>query len=368
MTASADAPRPQGLPSPAPGAMPARRRLKGAIPYLLMAPGLLWLLLFFVVPNLQMVRLSLSEGTSRTGFVSPPQVWDFGNFPESISRFAENFGNSLLYGSLCTILCFVIGYPLAYTIAFRGGRYKNVLLFLVIAPFFTSFLIRTISWKVILGDQAPPMQVLRAVGLVEQNFSFIGTPLAVVAGLTYNFLPFVVLPLYVSLEKVDRRLIEAAQDLYAGPWRPAGAIVGGAFGALLLLALMIGLGYLRPDASDLFGLAVAGGIGGLIGAFVGAFLISQAFVRVTLPLTLPGIFAASILTFIPALGDYVNATLLGSPRTQMIGNVIQNRYLAQNDYPTASALSFILMAGIIVAILVYARLLGTDELSGGRAI
>jgi spermidine/putrescine transport system permease protein len=348
----------------------AIRRYRWAVPYLLMAPGLLWLLIFFVVPNLQMLAVSLSEGTFRTGFRGPPTVWDFANYAESISTFSGHLARSLVYGALATSLCFVIGYPLAYTIAFRGGRYKNLLLFLVIAPFYTSFLIRTISWKVILGDQGPFLEVVRdGLHLVPANFSVLGTPLAVVAGLTYQFLPFVVLPLYVSLERIDRRLIEAAKDLYAGPWRPGGQIVGALAGGLLLLGLGFGLDFLAlsgPKAQPL-GILLFGLAGALLGGLIGTG-ISESFARVTLPLSLPGLFAASLLTFIPAIGDYINPELLGSPRTQLIGNVIQNRFLFQNDYVTAGALAFILMAGILVGILLYARLLGTEELTvGGRA-
>lgn len=345
-------------------------RYRWAIPYLLMAPGLLWLFAFFIVPNFQMFLYSLAQGTFIQGFITPPTVWDTSNYGDSIARFSANFSNSLVFGGLATTLCFLIGYPLAYTIAFKGGRYKNLLLFLVIAPFFTSFLIRTISWKVILGNDGPALGVIRdTLGLVPDNFSFIGTPLAVVAGLTYQFLPFMVLPLYVSLENVDKRLIEAAEDLYAGPWRPTGPVVGGIVGGLLLLALGIGLGYVHlvGDDANLVGGLIFASVGAVVGAWIVGRLVSQAFVRVTLPLTLPGIFAGSILTFIPAIGDYVNAELLGSPKTQMIGNVIQGRFLNQNDYPTAAALAFILMAAILVAIFVYARLLGTDELTGGRA-
>ena len=345
-------------------------RYRGAIPWLLMLPGLAWLAVFFVVPNVQMFLFSLSEGTLLTGFVSPPDTWSFGNFPDAVTRYSGNFVNSIVYGGLATTLCFLIGYPLAYGIAFRGGRYKSLLLFLVIAPFFTSFLIRTISWRIILGNDGPFLGVIRDVlGLVPDNFSVIGTPLAVVGGLTYEFLPFMVLPLYVSLEKVDRRLVEAAQDLYAGPWRRGGAITGALLGAFLAIALQVGLGYSRIVGDDATpGLvALAALVGGTAGALVGASMVSQAFLRVTLPLSLPGVFAGSILTFIPAIGDYVNAHLLGSPKTQMIGNVIQGRFLELNDYPTAAALAFILMATILVAIFFYARVLGTEELSGGRA-
>lgn len=345
-------------------------RYKGAIPYLLMAPGLLWLLVFFVVPNIQMFVYSLSDGTLLTGFTSPPDVWQFGNFGEAIGRYKDNFVNSLVFGGLATVLCFLIGYPLAYAIAFRGGRFKSLFLFMVIAPFFTSFLIRTISWRIILGNDGPFLGIVRdLLGIVPANFSVIGTPLAVVGGLTYQFLPFMVLPLYVSLEKVDRRLVEAAQDLYAGPWRKGGAIAGGILGGLLAISLQIGLGYsalIGENASP--GLVLAAAlVGGTAGALVGASMVSQAFLRITFPLSLPGVFAASILTFIPAIGDYVNASLLGSPKTQMIGNVIQGRFLEQNDYPTAAALAFVLMAAILISIFAYARVLGTDELSGGRA-
>ncbi len=345
-------------------------RNRRLIPYALMAPGLLWLLFFFVVPNVQMLVFSLSEGTLRTGFTSPPEVWDVANYPASVTRFSANFANSLVYGGLATILCFLIGYPLAYAIAFRGGRWKNLLLFLVIAPFFTSFLIRTISWKIILGDQGPLLAVVRdGLGLVPPNFSIIGSPLAVVGGLTYQFLPFMVLPLYVSIEKVDRRLIEAAQDLYAGPWRRGGLLVGALGGAVVASLAFVGLGYgrLAGEGADPAAVGAVALAGAIVGGAVGATMISQAFIRVTFPLSLPGVFAASILTFIPAIGDYVNAQLLGSPKTQMVGNVIQGRFLDQNDYPVAAALAFLLMAGILVAIALYARLLGTDELTGGRA-
>ncbi len=343
-------------------------RHRWVIPYALMAPGIIWLVAFFVVPNIQMFVFSLSEGTLLTGFMGPLEAWYWENYPDAVTRFWNNFQNSLVYGGLATILCFLAGYPLAYAIAFRGGRYKNLLLFLVIAPFFTSFLIRTISWKIILGNDGPFLSVIRDIlYAVPANFTVLGTPLAVVAGLTYQFLPFMVLPLYVSLEKVDRRLIEAAQDLYAGPWRPGGTIAGAALGILFGIALVVGLGYsgFVGDTTSPQVMVGAAILGGGFGAVVGTWLISQSFLRVTFPLTIPGVFAGSLLTFIPAIGDYVNATLLGSPKTQMVGNVIQGRFLNQNDYPTASTLSFILMAAILVAIAIYARLLGTEDLGAG---
>ena len=330
-----------------------------------MAPGLLWLAAFFVLPNIQMVLMSLSTGTIGSGFEFS---WAFGNYVEAITRFPDNVANSLVFGGLATLLCFLIGYPLAYGIAFRGGRYKTLLLFLVIAPFFTSFLIRTISWRIILGDQGAFLGFFRdTLGIVPANFSVIGTPLAVVSGLTYQYLPFMVLPLYVAIEKVDVRLIEAARDLYAGPWRRGGAIAGAVAGGVLGSALMLGLRYASLNADGLTGLVVGGLLGTVLGGLIGSFLISEAFVRIIWPLSLPGVFAGSILVFIPTLGDYVNVELLGNPKTQMIGNVIQNRFLQQNDYPLAAALSFILMAAILIAILVYARVLGTEELTGGRA-
>ncbi|HET7028230.1 MAG TPA: ABC transporter permease [Candidatus Limnocylindrales bacterium] len=284
-----------------------RRRVLHLTPYLLLVPGLLWLLVFFVLPMIQMFTYSVARGSLDTGGFR--LVWTADNYAAAIARYGRQFVNSITFGGLATILTLAIGFPVAYTIAFRGGRFKNLLLFVVIAPFFTSFLIRTISWKILLGDEGPVLGPLKHVfNVLPGDFSVIFTPVSQLAGLTYNFLPFMILPLYVALEKIDPRLIEAAQDLYASN--------------------------------------------------VGAFR------RVTLPLALPGVFAGTLLTFIPAMGDYVNAELLGSPRTQMIGNVIQDRLIIQGDYPIGSALSFILMVGIVVAVAVYARLLGTEQLTG----
>jgi spermidine/putrescine transport system permease protein len=281
-----------------------RRRLSVAGPYLLLAPGLLWLLYFFIWPAVQMFLMSISSGTLDSGFHVTGTLKPY---TDALTKFPTQWGNSLLYGAISTSLDFLIGFPVAYTIAFRGGRYKNLLLFLVIAPFFTSFLIRTISWKTLLDG--PFLGFLRdTLHVLPADASVTGTPIAVIAGLTYNFLPFMILPLYVALEKIDPRLIEAANDLYANRW--------------------------------------------------------HAFRRITLPLALPGVFAGSILTFIPSMGDYVNATLLGNTQTQMIGNVIQSRFLIQNDYPIAAALSFILLAAILVAVSLYARFLGTEQLTG----
>jgi spermidine/putrescine transport system permease protein len=301
---SAGSPNAPGTARPAAGGW--RARLSRAAPYILLTPGILWLIVFYIVPVGQMFLFSVSTGSLDKGF---HLTWGFDAYAEGLNRYGEQFGRSLLYGGISTLLTLLIGFPVAYTIAFRGGRYKNLLLFLVIAPFFTSFLIRTISWKILLGDEGPLLGFLKhVVGVLPDTASITSTPIAVVAGLTYNFLPFMILPLYVALEKIDMRLIEAAYDLYASRW--------------------------------------------------------QAFQRVTVPLALPGIFAGTLLTAIPAMGDFVNAQLLGTPQTSMIGNVIQNRFLIQNDYPTAAALSFVLMLGILIAVLVYARLLGTEQLTG----
>ncbi len=282
-----------------------RRYVGRSAPYLLLAPGILWLVYFFVWPATQMFLMSISSGSLDQGFVVTGSTKAY---ETALNKFQGQFGNSLLFGGTATILDFLIGFPVAYTVAFRGGRYKNLLLFLVIAPFFTSFLIRTISWKILLNDEGPLFGFLKGQHLLAPDFTVLSTPVAVVSGLTYNFLPFMILPLYVALEKIDPRLIEAATDLYASRW--------------------------------------------------------QAFRRVTFPLALPGVFAGTILTFIPALGDYVNAELLGTQKTRMIGNVIQARFLQQNDYPVAAALSFLLMAGILVAVFIYVRVLGTEDLTG----
>ena len=287
-------------------------RLRPFLPYLILAPGLAWLVVFFVAPMYTLARQSLNEGTLETGFRF---AWEWANYTDVIERFDEQFIRSFRYAATATVLAFLIGYPLAYFIAFRGGAFKNYLLFLVVLPFFTTYLIRTLAWQTIMSDQGDVLNTLRSLGVldvtdalgVSERGRVLATPTAVVMAITYNFLPFMVLPCYVSLERIDRRLVEAAQDLYGGPLR--------------------------------------------------------AFRKVVFPLSLPGVFAGSLLTFIPAVGDFINAEILGSPRTFMIGNVIQSRFLEVQDYPQAAALSFILMALILGAVLVYARLLGTEELA-----
>ena len=280
------------------------RRHRGLVPYLFLVPGGLWLILFFVVPLITTASVALQEGSLGTGY---RLTFNFDVFPDAITRWNVQLVRSLEYGLIVTALTMLIGYPMAYTIAFRGGRYKNILLLLVIMPFFTSFIIRTISWKFILADQGFVLGTLKDIGVLDQSFRLLATPVAVISGITYNFLPFVVLPLYVALERIDPRVVEAAADLYASRF--------------------------------------------------------QAFLRVTLPLSISGVFAASLLSFIPAVGDYLNAELLGSRNETMIGNVIQRLYLVNNDYPQASALSLILMLGILVSVFVYRRVLRGQELT-----
>lgn len=332
--------------------MHARQWLIRLTPYLLLAPGMLWLLVFYAYPSIQMFISSFWSGTLETGFSVSLDNWT--TYRDALERYGPQFGRSIVYGAAATTICFLIAYPLAYTIAFRGGRYKSLLLFLVIAPFFTSFLLRTQSWKIILGDGGILFGPLKDLGLLGPDFRVLATPVAVVAGIAYNFLPFMTLPIYVSLEKIDGRLVEAAKDLFAGPWRPGGSITGALVGGLVVGGLAAAFEY------DVVLLAI---LGVVVGILIGAFFLSESFIRIVLPLSLPGVFAGSLLTFIPAMGDFVNAELLGNAQTRMIGNVIQSRFLENNDYPTAAALSFKLMAGILVAVAVYARLLGTKELT-----
>jgi spermidine/putrescine transport system permease protein len=268
-----------------------------------MGPGVAWLVLFFAIPIVNQLWVSLQTGNADTGF---RQTYNWSVYPDSISQYTDQLFRSLGYAATATVLCLVISFPLAYFIAFKAGRWKNVMLLLIILPFFTSYIVRTVAWQTILADDGWLVHRLQDVDLVAQNGRLLATRTAVIAGITYNFLPFMALPLYVALEKIDRRLIEAATDLYAS--------------------------------------RVA------------------AFRRVTLPLAMPGVFAGTLLTFIPALGDFINAQLLGSSQQYMIGNVIQSQYLVVRDYPVAAALSFVLMALILIGIAVYARLLGTQTL------
>jgi spermidine/putrescine transport system permease protein len=284
------------------------QRRRGLLPYLLLLPGLLWLLLFFAVPLYYMARQSLEEGTIFTGYEF---AWNFHAYTDALKNYDEQLIRSFVYAGVSTLIAFVVGFPLAYTIAFRGGKWKNALLLLVIVPFFVTYLIRTLSWETILADDGLVVNVLQAVGVLGPDGRLLATTAAVIAGITYNFLPFMILPLYASLERIDPRMLEAGYDLY-GTRR-------------------------------------------------------AVFTRVTLPLAAPGIVAGALLTFIPAVGDFINAELLGTPRQAMIGNVIQSRFLELTDYPTAAALSFILMALVLVVVLIWARVVGTESLMGAEA-
>jgi spermidine/putrescine transport system permease protein len=281
---------------------PAGRR--GLVPYLLTFPGVLWLIVFFAVPIATMWSVSLQDGSLERGFRF---AWNWQTYIDGFSMYQTQIVRSLIYGLIVTVATLLIGYPLAYWIAFRGGRRKNVYLLMLLLPFFTPFLIRTLSWKFVLADQGIILGPLKGAGLIGEDVRLLATPVAVICGLIYNFLPFMTLPLYVALERIDRAALDAAADLYSSP--------------------------------------------------------RVAFRRVTLPLSLPGVFAGSLLTFIPSVGDFIDAELLGNPNTTMIGNVIQ-RLFRNFQYPEGAALSILLMLGILVGVFVYARLLGTEDLTG----
>ena len=275
-------------------------------PYLLLAPGLIWLVTFFIIPILSLASTSTMvrpEGAQVGTYV---QELRFKNYVDAFVSNQDQYVRSFVYAGIATLLALAIAYPLAYMIAFKSGKYRNILLVLVVAPFFTSFLLRTIAWTQILGDEGPVISTLKLLPFVDDSIRLTATPFAVVSGLTYNFLPFMTLPLYASLERIDPRTLEAAGDLYANGF--------------------------------------------------------TTFRKVTVPLSMPGVVAGTLLTFIPAAGDYVNAALLGNPSTKMIGNVIESRFFAVVDYPTAAALSFTLMAMILILVTLYIRKSGTDEL------
>jgi spermidine/putrescine transport system permease protein len=279
---------------------------RGITPLLLLLPGTGWLVLFFALPMAYMFLVSLQEGTFDTGY---QLTWNFGIYPAVVGQYWDLYVRSAGFALATTALTLAIGYPVAYTIAFRGGRLKNALLLLVVLPFFVSFVIRTLNWRMILSDNGIVFGFLKDLGLLEPSFHFLATPASVIFGLTYNFLPFMILPLYVAIEKIDRRLIEAATDLYASR--------------------------------------------------------AQAFWRVTFVLSLPGVVAGSLLTFIPAVGDFITAEVIGAgnPQVFMVGNIIQRKFLDVLDYPAAAALSFVLVAAVMALVTVYTRLVGTDRLT-----
>jgi spermidine/putrescine transport system permease protein len=280
-------------------------RHRGLTPYLLLAPGILWLAVFFLVPLGFLAYQSLETGSIDFGYAFH---WAWHNYSDAIQNYRGHFERSFIYAGIATVIALVVSYPVAYWIAFRGGRWKNLLLLFIVAPFFVTYLIRTLAWETILADNGFVVRTLHTLHVLGSGGRLLATGTAVVAGITYNFLPFMALPLYVSLEQIDQSLIEAAQDLYASKWK--------------------------------------------------------AFLRVTLPLSLPGVVAGTLLTFIPAAGDFINAQLLGSPRNHMIGNVIDSKFKELLDYPAAASMSFVLMAAILVAVLIYARAVGTEKLTG----
>ncbi|GIF48894.1 spermidine/putrescine transport system permease protein [Asanoa ferruginea] len=293
--------RPVETPTATPEPSRGRRRW---LPYLLLLPGFAWLVLFFVVPTLQLGATSLYDpsGSVTAGYA---MTWEFGNYPDALAYAWPQVVRSFAYAGIATVIGIVIGYPLAYAIAQKAGRWKNLLLVCVVAPMFTSFLVRTLAWKTILSDNGWLVHVLREVGLLGADGRLLATPVAVVLGLTYNFLPFLVLPLYASLERLDTRLLEASGDLYASP--------------------------------------------------------ARTFVKVTLPLSMPGLVAGTLLFFIPAVGDYINAALLGNTNTAMVGNVVNSAFLSRQQPPQGAALSFLLMALILAIVFTYVRRAGTDE-------
>jgi spermidine/putrescine transport system permease protein len=282
--------------------MSARGGRARLAPYLVGLPGGLWLAIFFVVPLLVMFSLSLQSGNIETGFRF---TWEWSNYTRAWELYSTQFIRSVVYALVVTGFCLVLAYPMAYWIAFYGGARKSTYLFLILLPFFVSFVIRTASWKFILNDQGIVLGPLKDIGLLPEDFHLLATTTAVLGGLTYNYLPFMVLPLYVALERVDPSLVEAAHDLFASR--------------------------------------------------------ASAFRKVVFPLSLPGVFAGVLITFVPVASDFVNTSILGGTSTTMIGNVIQTVYLSNNNYPLASAMSFLLMAALLIGIFVYARALGTEQ-------
>lgn len=278
---------------------------KTRTPYLLLIPGIGWLFFFFLFPLSTLLATSLQKPAG----VSPDDgflpAFKISNYSLALVEYYPQFIRAFTYSAIATVVCLVLAYPIAYYMAFRAKKYRNLMLVLIVAPFFASFLLRTNAWKTILSGDGFVVNFLNSFNLLPEG-RILNTSIAVIAGLVYNFLPFMILPLYTSLEKIDSRLIEAAGDLYSPP--------------------------------------------------------SQSFWKVVWPLSLPGVVSGTLLTFIPASGDYINAELLGSINNKMIGNVIQSQFIDLRDYPTASALSFTFMAIILVMIYLYIRKAGTEKL------
>jgi spermidine/putrescine transport system permease protein len=288
------------------GAAQSTRQRSRIAPYLMILPALAYLGVFYVVPFISLFRTSLS---TMGGSIYLPKLtfaWQWANYSRALTEYKDQILRYFGYALSATVLCALLAFPLAYVIAFKAGRFKNLLLGLVILPFFVTFLIRTIAWKTILADDGWVVSALGSIGLLPHEGRLLSTSWAVIGGLTYNWIIFMILPLYVALEKIDPRLLEASRDLYGTNRRMFGKII--------------------------------------------------------LPLAMPGVLAGSLLVFIPAVGDFINADYLGSTRTTMIGNVIQKQFLVVKDYPVAAALSFVLMALIVAGVLLYTRALGTEDL------
>ncbi|MGA0108236.1 MAG: ABC transporter permease [Candidatus Nanopelagicales bacterium] len=280
-----------------------KRKIKTA--YLLLIPGAAWLLFFFFFPLSSLLATSLKRplgAAPEDGFAYALQ---FSNYSNAIAEYWPYFVRAFTYAGIATLVCILLAYPIAYYMAFKATKYKYLMLVLIVAPFFASFLLRTNAWKTILSADGFVVGFLNALGALPEE-RILSTSIAVVLGLIYNFLPFMILPLFISLDKIDKRLLEAAGDLYATG--------------------------------------------------------SQRFWKVVWPLSIPGVVSGVILTFIPASGDYINAQLLGGVSDKMIGNVIQSQFIILRNYPQASALSFSFMAVILVLIYLYLRRVGTKDL------
>ena len=283
----------------------------GRVVLALLLPGLLYLLLFFVIPLVSLVLTSL-EAPAASGKIGDyvPGL-DFGNYVYVVTKYWPQIARSFGFAFIATIIALLISYPLAYFIGVKARRWpmlQRMMVTLVIAPFFISFLLRTIAWKQMLDDHSAIMTWAHQVGILSSSQSFIGSSSAVVFGLVYNFIPFMTLPLYTSLERLDIRYLEAGSDLYASP--------------------------------------------------------AKVFRKITLPLSMPGIISGTLLTFIPIAGDYVNASrdFLGSSNTSMIGTMVDADFLQNRNYPAASAMSVVLMGIILVLVTWYVRKSGTEDL------
>ena len=284
---------------------------KSRIVLLLLLPGLIYLGLFFITPFAALITTSLQQPVLGGGIGQYQPGLEFGNYAFVVGEYLEQIIRSFIYATVATLLALAFSYPIAYFIGVKARNYpilQGLMLTLVIAPFFISFLLITFAWKEIFGQDSWVSSLLRDTGLMADNEFLLGTPLVVIFGLTYNFIPFMTLPLYTNLERLDTALLEAGSDLYAKP--------------------------------------------------------ASTFWKVTFPLSIPGITSGTLLTFIPIAGDYVTASrsFLGSPNTAMLGNVIESNFLRIQDYPSAAALSVMLMAAIVVLVSIYIRRTGTEDL------